>query len=110
MKAFTLHKQEDNLNDFIFESTITDKNVCNYLIDQYHMMEHHQGRVSRDDTENFVNTNMKVAEQSFVEPDHASYQTIYECIDKTIKSLPYGLTIPYDMTSTEYSILSLIHI
>ena len=54
MKAFTLHKQEDNLNDFIFESTITDKNVCNYLIDQYHMMEHHQGRVSRDDTENFV--------------------------------------------------------
>lgn len=103
MKNFTFHKQEDNLNDFIFESTITDKNVCNYLIDQYHMMEHHEGRVTKDDQENYV-SNIKVTEQSFVEPDHASYQTIYECIDKTISVLPYRLTIPYDITSTEYSI------
>ena len=103
MNNFTFHKQEDNLNDFIFESTITDKNVCNYLIDQYHMMEHHEGRVTKDDQENYV-SNIKVTEQSFVEPDHAAYQTIYECIDKTISVLPYRLTIPYDITSTEYSI------
>ena len=104
MKTFTISKQEDNLNDFIFESTVADKNVCNYLIDQYHMMEHHEGRVSRDGDENYVNTNMKVAEQTFVEPNNPCYQTIYECIDKTISSLPYGLTIPYDIKSTEYSI------
>ena len=103
MKTFTISKQEDNLNDFIFESTVADKNVCNYLIDQYHMMEHHEGRVTKDDQENYV-SNIKVTEQSFVEPDHAAYQTIYECIDKTISVLPYRLTIPYDITSTEYSI------
>ena len=34
MKPFTIHRGESNLNDYIFESTVADKNVCNYLIDQ----------------------------------------------------------------------------
>ena len=104
MKPFTIHRGESNLNDYIFESTVADKNVCNYLIDQYHMMEHHQGTVSRDGEEHFVDPNMKIADQTYIEPDNPCSKTIYECIDKTINSIEYGYTIPYDIESRDYSI------